>query len=75
MIEEGRAWVERSRSLGIESELHIADGEKHAFFNRSPWRESTTDLMHTFLHRHGYVSAPSDVVVDESAAMHEDAIA
>jgi acetyl esterase/lipase len=75
MIEEGRAFVEKSREIGIASELHVADGEKHGFFNRSPWRESTTDLMHGFLQHHGYVSAPSELVVDEAAMMQEDAIA
>jgi acetyl esterase len=75
MIEEGRALLEKSRSIGVESELHIADGEKHTFFNRSPWLESTTDLTHGFLHRHGYVTATSDVVVDDAARMHEDALA
>ena len=75
MFEEGRAFVEKARVAGAESELHIADGRKHAFFNHSPWRESTTDLMHTFLHRHRYVSTPSDVAVVEAAAMREEAIA
>ncbi len=75
MIEEGRAFVERSGEIGVASELHVAHGEKHAFFNRSPWRESTTDLMHDFLKHRGYVVAPSDVVVKEVAMMHEDAIA
>lgn len=74
MIKEGRAFVQRSRDLGVESELFVAEGEKHAFFNHSPWLESTTDVMHHFLHRHGYVSLPSDVETDEEASLHNDAI-
>lgn len=73
MIEEGRELVRLSHKLGVESELHIADGEKHAFFNKSPWLESTTHLMHMFLHRHGYVTTSSDVLVDRAFALHPDA--
>lgn len=69
MIEEGRQLVERSRTIGVDSELHVAEGEKHAFFNREPWKTSTIDLMHGYLHRHGYVEAPSDVAVE--AEMYE----
>ncbi len=73
MIEEGRELVRLSHKIDVESKLHVADGEKHSFFNRSPWLESTTDMMHRFLHHHGYVTHPSDVVTDKASALHDDA--
>ena len=72
MIEEGKAVMEKSRAIGAASEMFVADGEKHAFFNRSPWKETTIDLMHGYLARQGYVEGDSGIEVE--AHMHEQAL-
>lgn len=58
LLEEGRRFVERARELGIETVLYIAEGQRHGFLNRSPWKEATLHLADTFLVRHGYLSGP-----------------
>jgi acetyl esterase/lipase len=50
-----RAYIEKAEELGSETELFIAEGEEHAFFNRSPWREKTTARAVRFLEKYGYV--------------------
>jgi len=52
-----QAYIEQAKELGNETELYIAEGQSHAFFNRSPWREKTTARVIDFLRKHGYVSA------------------
>ena len=47
----GRAW-------------NIWKFQKHAFFNRSPWKETCIDLMHGFLAKHGYVEGVSGIDVE-----------
>jgi acetyl esterase len=69
MIAEGKALQEKSRSIEVDSELNVAEGEKHAFFNRSPWKETCIHLMHGFLERHRYVEGPSEIPVESE--MHE----
>lgn len=53
-----RAYIEKAKELGNQTELFIAEGQSHAFFNRSPWREKTTERVVEFLRKHGYVAAP-----------------
>ena len=74
MIEEGRAFVEASSRLGVDSELFTAEAQKHAFFNRTPWLESAASQMHDFLFRHHYLEAPSDIGVDVGAIMLSDEV-
>jgi len=69
MIEEGKAVMEKSMATGVASDIFVADGEKNAFFNRSPWKETTIDLMHGYLVRQGYVEGDSGIEV--KAHMHE----
>lgn len=64
MIEEGKAVIEKSHGLGVDAEMYVAEGEKHAFFNRSPWKESCIDLMHGYLARQGYVEGASGIEVE-----------
>ena len=64
ILDEGKLVQERSRALGVDAELYLAEGEKHAFFNRSPWKETCIDLMHEYLSKHGYVSGESGIEVE-----------
>ena len=73
MISEGRDLLEKSRSIGVESELYVAEGQKHAFFNRPPWKETCIHLMHGFLERHGYVEGDSGIELE--AEMNELVVA
>ena len=48
--------MKRSKELGHKSELYLAEGQQHGFFNKSPWREKTTQRMAEFLESIGYLS-------------------
>jgi acetyl esterase/lipase len=37
------------KQKGIKSEMWIADGQAHAFFNKEPWRSATCIKAHAFL--------------------------
>lgn len=52
----GEEFLKRSREVGCRVELSIADGQAHGYFNRSPWRERTTQEMDAFLVSLGYLS-------------------
>jgi hypothetical protein len=64
-----RTFVEASKELGNTAELYMAEGQSHAFFNRSPWLETTTLLMDKFLTRYGYVDGEPTLRVDDEATM------
>ncbi len=53
---QGDEFMAKSKELGHKSELYVAEGEKHGFFNRAPWREKTTQRMAEFLESIGYLT-------------------
>lgn len=53
--EGGKEFIEKARVLVFPAEMYLASGQPHGFFNRSPWRERTIDLMDRFLARQGYM--------------------
>ena len=55
LIEYAYENLELSSDLGLVSKLWIAEGEAHAFFNNSPWLESTLYLTDRFLTEQGYI--------------------
>jgi acetyl esterase/lipase len=54
LLRTGKEYVVLAKKLGLTAELWVAEGEKHGFFNRPPWRERTLYLADRFLARHGY---------------------
>lgn len=58
LLDQGRNFVEKSLELGNHIELWTAEGEPHAFFNRSPWHEATTIKADEFLTSLGYLTGP-----------------
>lgn len=55
LIEQGKEFVERANTLRLKVELFSAENQKHGFFNRSPWLESTTRRVDAFLRSIGYL--------------------
>jgi len=53
--EGGKEFIAQAKDLGLQALMHMAPGQGHGFFNRSPWQERTTFLMDQFLAAHGYV--------------------
>jgi hypothetical protein len=61
--------VELSTDLGLDVQLWIAEGEKHAFFNNSPWLESTIYLTDIFLEENKYVEGDPTIELPEDGIM------
>jgi acetyl esterase len=51
----GDEYWEKAEELGIRADQFIAEGEKHAFFNKSPWLERTIEAAEKFLISLGYI--------------------
>ncbi|MFC2112048.1 alpha/beta hydrolase [Bacteroidota bacterium] len=60
----------KSDSLNLDMRLWLAVDQKHGFFNRSPWLESTIYLTDKFLNEQGYlegepsIELPSDGIME-----------
>lgn len=55
LIEQGKEFVKRAETLRLNVNLFTADKQKHGFFNRSPWLETTTRRVDQFLKSIGYL--------------------
>ena len=60
-VTQGRAFVEKSLSVGNRAELWTAEGQPHGFFNRSPWHETTLYRADEFLASLGCLTGPPTV--------------
>jgi len=59
LLGPAKLFMEDSLKAGNSCQLVTYDGQKHAFFNREPYREQTTQEMDKFLVQLGWLSAPS----------------
>lgn len=69
LIDGGQKWVAKAKEVGCAAELHTADGQQHAFFNRSPWREATLRQADVFLTAHGYLKGEPTLKEPEKAVL------
>jgi acetyl esterase len=58
LLAHGEEFMKKSKELGYHAELFTAEGQGHGFFNRSPWKEKTTQRMDEFLVSIGYLEKP-----------------
>lgn len=57
----------RMKSLGITSvEMHIAEGQTHAFFNKQPWKDLTLIAADRFLTKLGYLQGEPTLSMPET---------
>jgi acetyl esterase/lipase len=52
----GPRYVEKATAAGCRAELYLAEGQRHGFFNESPWYERTLERAEAFLQSLGYLS-------------------
>ena len=57
LLTQGNDFMKRSKELGHRSELFLAEGQQHGFFNKPPWKEKTTRRVAGFLESIGYLNA------------------
>lgn len=55
LYDQNHAMVEKGKQLGAPIEVFWAEGQRHGFFNRSPWLEKTTERADQFLQSRGYL--------------------
>lgn len=63
-----RDFVEKSKALGAPVEARFTKGQRHGFFNKSPWLQKTTEEADEFLCRIGYLGNAPKVPLPTPAA-------
>ena len=58
---QNRQFIAKGQQVGTRMELDIAEGQPHAYFNRSPWMEKTVAHADRFLISLGYVDKQPQV--------------
>ncbi len=58
---QNRQFIAKGQQVGTRMELDIAEGQPHAYFNRSPWMEKTVASADRFLISLGYVDKQPQV--------------
>ena len=61
LLDQGKEFMARAKEIGHKSELYLADGQSHGFFNRSPWLERTMKRADEFLGKLGYLQGAPTV--------------
>ncbi len=69
LIEPAIRSLEKAGSAGVKLELWTAEGEKHAFFNKSPWLEWTLYLTDQFLQQNGYLDGKPEIKLPDTVKM------
>jgi acetyl esterase len=69
MVDYGKQCLERSKKEGNLLTVHVAQGQKHGFFNAPPWRERTTFVMDQFLVQHGYLKGDPTLRLPDGVQM------
>jgi acetyl esterase/lipase len=49
-------YVDKARAANVRAELYLAEGQRHGFFNETPWYERTLARAEEFLESLGYLS-------------------
>jgi len=61
LIEQGKEYVAAAAKVGAKAELIAAEGEKHGYFNRSPWTERTLLAVDKFLVTNAYLTGDATI--------------
>lgn len=68
LFAQGEEYVDRAKEVGARAELYTAEGQRHGFFNRAPWRERTLYRVDEFLESLGYVEGEPTIEFEEGSA-------
>jgi acetyl esterase/lipase len=69
LLKSAQEYTAAAKKVGVKSAVWTAEGQKHGFFNRSPWREATLVLTDKFLTAHGYLSGPPEIKPPKNATL------
>lgn len=65
-LDQNREFLAKVNELGGRAEIDVAEGQPHAYFNRSPWMEKTVSSADTFLVSLGYLAQEPRVELPSS---------
>ncbi len=65
-LDQNREFMSKAKGLGVRVEIDLAEGQPHAYFNRSPWMEKTVDSADKFLVSLGYLAEEPRVELPSS---------
>jgi acetyl esterase len=63
---QNREFMSKAKELGVRVEIDVAEGQPHAYFNRSPWMEKTVSSADRFLVSLGYLTKEPRVELPSS---------
>ncbi len=69
LLDGAHKYMAKAKELGVKAEMYFAEGQRHGFFNRSPWMEATLFEADRFLVRHGFLKGNPAVKPKEGARM------
>lgn len=69
LLVPSREFCQKAIDLDNRCELWIAEGQRHGFFNRSPWHEATLFQADKFLASLGYLQGEPTIQVDRDAVL------
>lgn len=70
-LEQNQQFMAKAKQLGAQVELDLAEGQPHAYFNRSPWMERTVASADRFLVSLGYLRDEPSVELPSSPPTRE----
>jgi acetyl esterase/lipase len=73
LLRQGEEFLRRSKELGHRAELFTAEGQPHAFFHQSPWREKTLRRADEFLVSLGYLQGKPTIKVPDAGEVQPKA--
>ena len=62
-LDQNKAFRAKAEELGVRVEIDLAEGQPHAYFNRSPWMEKTVASADKFLVSLGYLAEEPEVAL------------
>ena len=65
-LDQNREFMSKAKELGVRVEIDVAEGQPHAYFNRSPWMEKTVSSADRFLVSLGYLTEEPPVDLPSS---------
>ncbi len=63
LLKQGEEFMEKSKEVGHQADLFLAEGVGHGFFNKSPWQEKTLLRADEFLESLGYLKGKPTIKV------------
>jgi len=75
LLAQGRDFLAAAHRVGHSTRSYVAPGQRHGFFNHSPWTEATMWRTDEFLAEHGYLEGSPRLAVPPGATLERQGAA